>query len=210
MYFKSSRSNGQRLLEIRYIPSSTVNGNTQTMPLEDDEKSEPTKGDSWLSALPTVTKVPYRTELLRCANLPFLAFLHKARYRHERAYNSRLMPWQAERRAIRQSHNIGRTRNPLGRDRANGDTLPQPAKAQLCHHTLSRGAEKIRTATDPLSRPTPHLRVALSGEEYQYENHSSVARAQQHEHHGRHLFAPQCQRQMRSRQSHRKRAQHQY
>ena len=53
VFFKSSRSNGQRFLEIRYIPSSTVNGNTQTMPSGDDEKSEPTKGDSWLSALPT-------------------------------------------------------------------------------------------------------------------------------------------------------------
>ena len=39
VYFKSSRSNGQRFLEIRYIPSSIVNGNTQTMPSGDDKET---------------------------------------------------------------------------------------------------------------------------------------------------------------------------
>ena len=69
------------------------------------------------------------------------------------------------------------------------------AKTELRDHAVSRGAEKVRAATDPLPRPAPHLRVALGGEEYQYENHSSVAWAQQYEHHGRHLFASRCQRQ---------------
>ena len=44
VYFKSSRSNGQRFLEIRYIPSSIVNGNTQTMPSGDDEKISTSEG----------------------------------------------------------------------------------------------------------------------------------------------------------------------
>ncbi len=44
VYFKSSRSNGQRFLEIRYIPSSIVNGNTQTMPSGDDEKISTCEG----------------------------------------------------------------------------------------------------------------------------------------------------------------------
>ena len=66
----------------------------------------------------------------------------------------------------------------------------QPAKAELRDHAVSRGAEKVRTATDPIPRPAPHLRVALGGEEYQYENYPSVARAQQYEHYSRHLFPP--------------------
>ena len=44
VYFKSSRSNGQRFLEIRYIPFSIVNGNTQTMPSGDDEKISTSEG----------------------------------------------------------------------------------------------------------------------------------------------------------------------
>ena len=44
VYFRSSRSNGQRFLEIRYIPSSIVNGNTQTMPSGDDEKISTSEG----------------------------------------------------------------------------------------------------------------------------------------------------------------------
>ena len=86
----------------------------------------------------------------------------------------------------------------------------QPAKTELRDHAVSRGAEKVQTATDPIPRPAPHLRITLGRKEYQYENYPSVARAQQHEHHGRHLFAPRCQRQMRSWQSDRERAQCQY
>ena len=44
VYFKSSRSNGQRFLEIRYIPSSIVNDNTQTMPSGDDEEISTNEG----------------------------------------------------------------------------------------------------------------------------------------------------------------------
>ena len=44
VYFKSSRSNGQRFLDIRYVPSSTVNGNTQTMPSGDDGKIRTSDG----------------------------------------------------------------------------------------------------------------------------------------------------------------------
>ena len=39
VYFKSSRSNGQRFLEIRYIPPSVVNDNEQTMPSGDDKET---------------------------------------------------------------------------------------------------------------------------------------------------------------------------
>lgn len=53
----------------------------------------------------------------------------------------------------------------------------QPAKTELRDHALFRGSEKVRTATDPIPRPAPHLRIALGGKEHQYEDHTGVALA---------------------------------
>ena len=143
VYFKSSRSNGQRFLEIRYIPSSIVNDNTQTMPSGDDEEISTNEGR--FLAVGTADRDESAVEdgssaVCDLCVRPFLAFLWKARLQHERAYYSRLMPWQAERVAFRQTHKKRVYPQPLRRSRNSFCKAKRISQRHLCRYiTLPQG-----------------------------------------------------------------------